>query len=153
MPSGIVHNWTSIVAAVVGGGGLWATGLVAVPNAAAFTGGCLAGVLLSPDLDLLEGSRSDRVARHLFGFAGRVWRLLWLPYALIIGRHRSSLSHAPLIGTAGRLLYLAVFVVPIYLLLRPYVHIPHILPAAFWLFALAGLATSDALHGIMDAVF
>ena len=57
------------------------------------------GLWLSPDLD----TRSNPTRR---------WgplRLLWWPYRRLL-RHRSLLSHSPLLGTAGRLLYLLALV-------------------------------------------
>jgi uncharacterized metal-binding protein len=57
------------------------------------------GLLLSPDLD----TRSNPTRR---------WgplRLLWWPYRRLL-RHRSLLSHSPLLGTCGRLAYLAALV-------------------------------------------
>ncbi len=59
----------------------------------------LGGLLLSPDLD----TRSNPTRR---------WgplRLLWWPYRRCLA-HRSLLSHSPLLGTAGRLLYLAAVI-------------------------------------------
>ena len=99
-----------------------ATGLLALPfgllwwpllgamgtmvAAAAFL---IGGLWLSPDLD----TRSN---------ATRRWgplRLLWWPYRRWLP-HRSLLSHSPVLGTAGRLLYLSVLVMFISLLLMPY---------------------------------
>ena len=86
-----------------------ATGLLALPFALlwgpwlgwagvawAGLGFLLGGLLLSPDLD----TRSNPTRR---------WgplRLLWWPYRRCL-RHRSLLSHSPLLGPAGRLAYLA----------------------------------------------
>jgi len=76
----------------------------------AVASGCFlaGGLLLSPDLD----TRSN---------ATRRWgplRLLWWPYRRWLS-HRSLLSHTPLIGTAGRLLYLLVLTAALCLLARP----------------------------------
>jgi uncharacterized metal-binding protein len=68
----------------------------------------LGGLWLSPDLD----TRSN---------ATRRWgplRLLWWPYRTLL-RHRSLISHTPLIGSAGRLLYLSVLVLGISWLAQP----------------------------------
>ena len=78
----------------------------AVVAAAAFL---IGGLWLSPDLD----TRSN---------ATRRWgplRLLWWPYRRWLP-HRSLLSHSPVLGMAGRLLYLSVLVMVISLLLMPY---------------------------------
>jgi uncharacterized metal-binding protein len=68
----------------------------------------LGGLLLSPDLD----TRSN---------ATRRWgplRLLWWPYRRLLS-HRSMVSHTPLLGSAGRLLYLAALGMVLCLLGRP----------------------------------
>jgi uncharacterized metal-binding protein len=82
-------------------------GLVGVAVAAgAFLVG---GLWLSPDLD----TRSNTTRR---------WgplRLLWWPYRHWIP-HRSILSHSPLLGSAGRLLYFGVVLFLASLLLMPF---------------------------------
>lgn len=75
---------------------LWAPWLGWAGMASAGLGFLLGGLLLSPDLD----TRSNPTRR---------WgplRLLWWPYRRCLS-HRSLLSHCPLLGTAGRLAYLA----------------------------------------------
>jgi uncharacterized metal-binding protein len=60
----------------------------------------LGGLLLSPDLD----TRSNPTRR---------WgplRLLWWPYRRLL-RHRSIVSHSPVLGTLGRLLYLGALLI------------------------------------------
>jgi uncharacterized metal-binding protein len=110
----------------------------------------LGGLWLSPDLD----TRSNPTRR---------WgplRLLWWPYRRLL-RHRSLLSHSPLLGTAGRLIYLAGLIIIICTALRPLGA-----PAAnellerlqqLWtqrkpllLAALLGLEASSWLHLIQD---
>jgi uncharacterized metal-binding protein len=56
----------------------------------------LGGLMLSPDLD----TRSNCTRRW-----GSL-RLLWWPYRRCLS-HRSVVSHSPLLGSAGRLAYLA----------------------------------------------
>ncbi len=75
---------------------LWWPGLGPTGVAVAGLAFLLGGLWLSPDLD----TRSRATAR---------WgplRLLWWPYRRLLS-HRSLLSHSPLLGTAGRLAYLA----------------------------------------------
>lgn len=89
-------------------GALWwpALGLAGVAcGAAAFLVG---GLWLSPDLD----TRSNPTRR---------WgplRWLWWPYRRLLV-HRSLFSHGPLIGSAGRLLYLAALALGLSGLLTP----------------------------------
>ncbi len=66
----------------------------------------LAGMYLSPDLDLIS---------RPFKRWGLL-RFLWLPYQRLIPRHRHWLSHGPVIGSGVRLLYLAVLVSPLWVL-------------------------------------
>ena len=89
-------------------GALWWPWL-GLPGTAVAAGSFLAGgLLLSPDLD----TRSN---------ATRRWgplRLLWWPYRRWLS-HRSLLSHTPLLGTAGRLLYLLLLGLALCLVARP----------------------------------
>jgi uncharacterized metal-binding protein len=98
-----------------------ATSLLALPfallcwpvlgSAAALAAGLaflVGGLWLSPDLD----TRSN---------ATRRWgplALLWWPYRRVLS-HRSALSHTPLLGSAGRLLYLAAALALLSQLLQP----------------------------------
>ena len=73
--------------------------------AAIATVGVLAGLIIEPDLDIDQITMSERRVYNLWSPLGTLWRLVWLPYAAIIP-HRSPLSHWPIVGTGGRLLYL-----------------------------------------------
>jgi len=140
-----------------------ATGLLALPfgllwgpllgpmgivvAAAAFL---IGGLWLSPDLD----TRSN---------ATRRWgplRLLWWPYRHLLP-HRSILSHSPVLGSAGRLLYLGVLVMFVSLLLMPYgspgpdwlinvLHQSWLNSRPLMVAALAGLEMSSWLHLLQD---
>ena len=61
----------------------------------------LGGLYLSPDLDL----KSNPWKRW------GVLRFIWLPYQRI--PHRHWLSHAPIVGSIGRLLYLGLWLSPV----------------------------------------
>jgi uncharacterized metal-binding protein len=76
---------------------LWAPWLGLVGVAVAAAAFLVGGLWLSPDLD----TRSR--ATNRWGPLG--W--LWWPYRRVLS-HRSLLSHSPVIGTAGRLTYLAL---------------------------------------------
>lgn len=65
----------------------------------------LGGYWLSPDLDI----KSRPFLRW------SVLRFIWMPYQRLIP-HRSPLSHAPVLGSAIRLLYLGAWLSPLWLL-------------------------------------
>jgi uncharacterized metal-binding protein len=68
----------------------------------------LGGLWLSPDLDTHSNP-------------SRRWgplRLLWWPYRRLL-RHRCLLSHGPLLGSAGRLAYLALLTLALSALVAP----------------------------------
>ena len=140
-----------------------ATGLLALPFgllwwpqqgvAAAMAAGLaflIGGLLLSPDLD----THSRPTARW------GALRVLWWPYRRLL-RHRSLLSHCPLLGTAGRLTYLACVVLAVAALVDPF---GGPAPAGLWaqglqlwqqhrsllIAALVGVEASSWLHLIQD---
>lgn len=97
--------------------------------------GCVLGILLSPDLDVDHKTISETILPEPLETLFYLW---WLPYAKIM-KHRSKMSHAPLISTILRVLYAfwwLIFVdVNLFWTLR-------------WVWI--GLAISDALHWLMD---
>ena len=121
------------------------------PGTAAAAMGFLAGgLLLSPDLD----THSRPTARW------GLLKLLWWPYRRLL-RHRSLLSHSPLLGTAGRLAYLGGLVLLLAALLQPLGGPP---PAHLWvegqqlwrqqrsllIATLVGVEASSWLHLLQD---
>jgi uncharacterized metal-binding protein len=131
-------------------GGLWWPALGLGGLGVASLAFLLGGLLLSPDLD----TRSNPSQR---------WgplRWLWWPYRKLL-RHRSLLSHSPLLGTAIRLAYLALLCLGLNLLLAPLGGPPpqQLLQMAvdLWrqqrpllLAALVGVEASAWLHLIQD---
>lgn len=113
MPSGKTHAVATVLAAGVTGPLVYLYTGSGLGASIVFSLGCVSGLFLSPDLDVRTGSLSfslmRRSLRRLRG-AGPVlaflWQWFWQPYARLIPRHRHPLSHFPLLGTAGRLLYL-----------------------------------------------
>lgn len=110
----------------------------------------LGGLWLSPDLD----TRS-RPSRRWGPLA-----VLWLPYRRLV-RHRGWISHLPLLGSAGRLTYLALLLLLLSSVLQPLgLPGPRVLvfaAIALWqrqqpvlLAALVGLEASAWLHLIQD---
>jgi uncharacterized metal-binding protein len=110
----------------------------------------IGGLWLSPDLD--THSRAFQRWGPL--------RPLWWPYQRLL-RHRSLISHSPVLGSAGRLLYLAGLITGVTSLLHPW-GAPNPLQLAsslhmFWqeqrefsLSLLIGVEASAWLHLIQD---
>jgi len=151
MPSGRVHAKCSAVLAIpacfmtLGATGSWISGL-------ACGLGCLSGIALTPDLDQEGLSNSEYwLIKWTMGL-GFLWTMLWYPYARLC-KHRSLLSHFPVLSTAGRLLYLAIFpAVAIAFGWTP--------PSPDWLvyqspalWAIGGLVVSDVAHWALDTRF
>ncbi len=119
--------------------------------------GVLAGIVLSPDLDLDQRTRSEYiVSRYMGRIVGFLWILFWLPYAKLIS-HRSPLSHWPVLGTMLRIVYILALVSPMWLcgswlILGSPTGLPMpgaaLMGALYW--ALFGLILADTLHYLMD---
>jgi uncharacterized metal-binding protein len=147
MASGRVHAACSVVLAAVSYG-VVAGALGDFRASAACAAGCVMGIFMTPDLDQEGLSSSENALIKLSLGIGFLWLMLWYPYARAI-KHRSPLSHFPILGTAGRLFYLfCVAAIPAYFGYR--LKAP---PDAFWpLFGwgVVGLALSDLGHYIFD---
>jgi len=152
MASGSVHTTVTVAATVP-------TFAVAAyvtrdPGLAALAAaGTLSGVLLSPDLDHDDITISEGILWRVSPALGIPFTIAWTPYAKLLP-HRSPLSHWPIVGTLGRVLYVLA------LLLLVQVHLRAVgvrFDALFWTrwpaasaAFIAGLAVSDALHWIAD---
>jgi uncharacterized metal-binding protein len=156
MPSGKVHAITTCLAA----GTLSPVVYLAtqsIPTALAFAGGCVIGLVVTPDLDVRQrDTHSESIMRRAGGCIGAIWNMLWIPYAYLIPRHRHPLSHWPVIGTAIRLAYLlavpalAWWVIGHIIALPPLPHLA-LTPLTWW--AVGSLALMDSLHWLMDCLF
>jgi uncharacterized metal-binding protein len=112
------------------------------------TSGCLAGLLITPDLDVDVPVNSHAVVRRHAGLLPWLaWRLLWLPYAKTIP-HRHWLSHAPVIGTLIRVAYMSAVIWLILTLLG--IPFPWHSPPGWTGWALSGLMIADAVHWAAD---
>lgn len=149
MPSGNTHAAISSIA----GGLLWLAHPAGrfSPEALALLGGCLAGTIITPDLDVDEPSHSHYAVGRRLGCAGfAVWRLIWLPYGKLIA-HRSWVSHAPVVSTLIRVAYLGLIAwigLSVMRLAGVAVAVSHL--PAWWPWALGGLMLSDILHWAAD---
>src|SRR3990167_6665394 len=105
MASGAVHSTVSIILA----GLALAVTPVAGPGAVAVAAGAFTGVFVQPDLDHNGRMNAHSQVRRFGGVAGALlsfmWYVAWLPYASAV-KHRSKLSHLPLLGTGIRVAYL-----------------------------------------------
>lgn len=115
-----------------------------LPMLAGIAAGCgsILGVFLSPDLDVNHKTISERILLETVGILGWLFFVYWWPYAKLV-RHRSWLSHAPLFGTALRLLYA----------LGPLLYFEEYRDLLFTEFVgwmVVGLAVSDIAHWVMD---
>lgn len=136
MPSGRTHTLAT---------GLLAVGTLPLGDVG-LTAGVLAGLIISPDLDVDEGFIGLAHLRRV-GCVGNVlsgiWRAFWYPYSKLVP-HRSHISHSIFFGTVARVGYL---VLPI--LLANFFGLPLAIPSWFGMWFI-GLCLSDALHIIMD---
>lgn len=127
-------------------------------SALALSAGTLAGLFLTPDLDIDAGSMSEEEVRRISPFGENIWWMYWYPYRILIP-HRSPLSHFPIVGTLGRLFYLSI---P-YLIVLAIIFVVNqsvfglLAFAGLWLLFFSyfqifvlGLASSDLLHFFMD---
>lgn len=149
MASGRSHDRATTVLALPFGL-LWGPGLGLPGVAVAGLAFLLGGLWLSPDLD----TRSRATGR---------WgplHLVWWPYRRLLS-HRSLFSHSPLLGTTGRLAYLAgalaLAAAALHPLGAPAPHQLLVQAHALWqtrhpllLAALVGLEASSWLHLVQD---
>jgi uncharacterized metal-binding protein len=138
---------------------LYSVGHVSAGGTLAFTLGCLAGLVITPDLDIQRFTYAQQVVRRSGGRLGRLlaglWYALWWPYAHLIPYHRHPLSHLPVLGTLLRVLYLALILAGMYWAAGLLVALPPLSilwavmsPQAGWW--LGGLMAMDALHAFLD---
>ncbi len=156
MATGKAHAITTVLAAGVFGPSLHLLGHVPLAESLFFVGGCMAGLLVNPDLDMRRFTHAEEVVQKSFGrFLAGLWYVLWWPYARLVPSHRHPLSHFPLVGTFGRALYLGLVFVLLWVLLGLLVPLPQLaLPlTSSWLWwTLGGLAVVDALHTLLDLI-
>ncbi len=131
-------------------------GRVPLAESLCFVGGCMAGLVVNPDLDMRRFTHAEEVVQKSLGrFLAGVWYALWWPYARLVPGHRHPLSHFPLVGTIGRVIYLGLVFVLLRLLLGLLVPLPPlVLPlSSGWLWwTIGGLAAADALHTLLDVI-
>ena len=172
MPGGQTHRRATLylMAPAAAGGYAWGGWLTASTALA----GVAVTLIINPDLDLLEASISVKLRRDWApGWARRgLLRLFWLLLALPLIRtfwlawypygrlfpHRSWGSHAPILSTAIRLLYIALW---LFIVLIPLIYYDVLstailmqmlfdLPVPGVAGLLVGWTASDVVHFVMD---
>jgi uncharacterized metal-binding protein len=115
--------------------------------AAGLAAGAWAGWAIDPDLDHEVRTHTERrVSRHLGSPAGRLWRAVWAPYAVLIP-HRSPLSHFPGLGTVIRAAY---FWAVVWILAHVLGHAIPTPPQDLALWTLAAWTVQDTVHLALD---
>lgn len=145
MASGKQHTEASFILA----GGISALSLFGIAPSEAvlpLAVGAASGAVLTPDFDVDAGCIAYSNMEWMFGTpAGKLWRWIWKPYALMV-KHRSWISHAPVVGTIIRMLYLLVFLSWV-----PFVIELDYTAISAWLrWWLLGLMFADFVHFLMD---
>ena len=149
MPNGRIHALSNITVAISGATVM----LIQGQDANCVIGivvGSFAGTFFGPDNDIDSGHIADYFIKR---YTGRVvetaWTMLWLLYRKAF-KHRSFLSHFPLISTCIRILYLSCFYFLIAIparLVSDFVKIDW-LTFLFWAFV--GLVLADTAHYGLD---
>lgn len=111
--------------------------------------GCATGLIIDPDLDVDTITVSEWRMIKRFWIFGMLWVVIWYPYAWAIP-HRSPLSHWPLIGTAGRVLYLLCLIKLTGAILGISVGILGIISLPLFQVWFFGLVVADTAHFLMD---
>lgn len=142
MPDGKTHASATVLVAMAAPIAAYNYASVPMDHAIALAAGALAGLLLTPDLDVDGSTASHQTVRRAGGCLLAVaWRLYWLPYCKIIP-HRSPLSHLPVLSTALRILYLCW---PLLLWNHWQLAVTHQMIYAFY-----GLCLADGMHWLLD---
>jgi uncharacterized metal-binding protein len=102
-----------------------------------------AGLFLTPDLDQDNPVYSHYLTGKIYAPLKWIWNIIWLPYAKLIP-HRSWVSHAPVVGTLIRIIYLNIITgclcgQSIQWIVKP----------LFW-WVIIGIAIADFLHWVFD---
>ena len=142
MPNGRCHSAATISAASV----FLTYSMTGAAWAIFCACGAFTALVVEPDLDQDAQAAPLSTMRQTGGDGlAKLWQWYWSPYAALIP-HRSWISHAPVVGTLGRAVYLApIYALPLYLWTHYFGFT--VVPFIAWLI---GLAWCDVLHFVMD---
>ena len=87
------------------------------PRVLTCSAGAMAGVLLTPDLDVDKAYIGDKIIEERVGWFGKgVWMWFWKPYKTSF-KHGQFASHFPIFGTLVRVFYIYfMLILPFYLI-------------------------------------
>ena len=111
--------------------------------------GVLCGLIIDPDLDLTTPTGSNIRVMTANPFLGRLWNLFWYPYGRLIP-HRHFLSHGPIIGTIGRVMYLLAVPAALALISGYGAQFTAVFTGIFFVYWVVGLIISDVGHFLLD---
>lgn len=112
--------------------------------------GALAGILISPDLDLMEtGNYSLVLLRKHSTWLANAYRWFWWPYAKL--SHHRGISHWPVIGTLLRACYIFLWIIVIQIILI-FFGVRYSLNYNLLAPELVGLMLADFTHIVLDVV-
>ncbi len=165
MPDGLTHASASIIISWCPWMLLFASKTspmipaVTIESVTLLSAGALAGVIISPDLDVAGRTYGKAILWRSSCLVGALWVMLWWPYSQLV-EHRSILSHWPIIGTIIRVGYMISVPLLVWTLLASALNWPPptATPVMSWLlhqgrWCLIGLAISDIAHWAMDELF
>ncbi len=148
MSSGADHaRATTLLTPIVGTAVAFFTQNLALGAIAAI--GCYTGIVLSPDLDLKQITRSERIIMNKSRLLGFLFRMYWQPYGNSIP-HRHAISHMPVISTIGRIIYALSFPFILSIILGMTDQFVAVLSTPYFIVFVIGLIVSDTAHAIMD---
>lgn len=150
MPKGVVHNnyWKQflIIAILIS----IIVCLVDIISGISFLIGYLLGRFITPDLDLANVTEPEWKLMQTFGCFGAAIVGYWLPYGHLL-KHRSFLSHFPMVSTAIRIVYgfwWVVIMLDYVGLLRNNLLLISQIALGIW----AGLSVADTIHWTLDNI-
>lgn len=156
MSSGRVHLKASLT---LSAGFAIGAMLTVNPKLLICAGGSLAGILLTPDLDVDKTYIGDKIIEERVGWFGkRVWMWLWKPYKTSF-KHGRFASHFPVFSTFTRLSYIYFWLIFLPHILIKLLFNPHwdLIYVLSWyatmlldIYFFIGLAGSDFLHYCLD---
>lgn len=123
-----------------------------IESSLALYSGCLFGLIMDPDLDIPTRSNSEGRLLEIWKPLGILWIYIWLPYGKLIP-HRNWLSHAPVVGTLIRYVYLALVVfLPGLLVTEDWLWLIKVIEPnyQFFIYFVAGTSVSDFMHWVFD---